>query len=135
MMIANSLSTLPAFLAYFIGALALTAAFLWVYMKVTPWDELRLIGAGNHAAAISLAGAVIGFVMPLASVIAHSAGWLDMIVWGLIALLVQVLVYVVARIVVPGLALGIETGKVPLATGLATGSLAVGLLNAACIPW
>src|SRR5262245_24094926 len=134
-MIANSLSTFPAFLAYFVGALALTAAFLWVYMKVTPWDELRLIGAGNPAAAISLGGAVIGFVMPLASVIAHSAGWLDMIVWGVIALLVQVLVYVVARIVVPGLALGIETGKIPLATALATGSLAVGLLNAACITW
>ena len=134
-MIANSLSTLPAFLAYFVGALALTAAFLWVYMKVTPWDEFRLIGAGNAAAAISLAGAVIGFVMPLASVIAHSAGWLDMIVWGVIALLVQVLVYVVARVVVPGLALGIETGKIPLAAALATGSLAVGLLNAACITW
>jgi putative membrane protein len=68
-------------------------------------------------------------------VIAHAASWLDMIVWGVIALLVQVLVYIVARIVVPGLALGIETGKLPLAVALATGSLAVGLLNAACITW
>jgi putative membrane protein len=134
-MIAHSLATLPAFLAYFAGALALTAAFLWVYMRVTPWDELRLIGAGNPAAAISLAGALLGFVMPLASVIAHAANWLDMVVWGIVALAVQSLVCVVARITVPGLALAIETGKVPVATALAAASLAVGLLNAACITW
>lgn len=134
-MIASSLSTLPAFLAYFGGALALTAAFLWVYMRVTPWDELRLIGAGNPAAAISLAGALLGFVMPLASVIAHAASWPDMIVWGIVALVVQALVCVIARISVPGLALAIETGKVPVATALAATSLAVGLLNAACITW
>lgn len=134
-MILHSLSTLPAFLAYFAGALALTAAFLAVYLQVTPWPEFRLIGQGNTAAAISLAGAVIGFVMPLASVIAHSAGWLDMIVWGIVALIVQCLVTLVARVVVPGLALAMETGKVPMAVALATASLAVGLLNAACITW
>ena len=134
-MVITSLSTLPAFILYFAAALALTALFLWIYVAVTPWSEFKLIGEGNVAAAISLAGAVLGFVLPLASVIAHSVGWLDMIVWGAVALGVQLLVLVVARRIAPGLGAAIEQGKVAPATALATASLAVGVLNAACITW
>ncbi len=134
-MVIASLSTLPAFIAYFAAALALAGAFLWVYMRATPWNELALIGAGNVAAAISLGGAVLGFVLPLASVIAHSSGWLDMIVWGAVALGVQILVVVVARRVCPKIGAAIEAGTVAPAAALAVASLAVGVLNAACITW
>ena len=134
-MIVASLSTLPAFVLYFAAALALTGLFLWIYAAATPWSEFKLIGEGNVAAAISLAGAVLGFVLPLASVIAHAASWLDMIVWGAVALGVQLLVFVAARRIAPGLGAAIEQGKVAPATALATASLAVGILNAACITW
>ena len=134
-MVITSLSTLPAFILYFAAALALTALFLWIYVAVTPWSEFKLIGEGNVAAAISLAGAVLGFVLPLASVIAHSVGWLDMIVWGAVALGVQLLVLVVARRIAPGIGAAIEQGKAAPAIALATASLAVGILNAACITW
>ena len=134
-MVFTSLSTLPAFIAYFTAACALTTLFLWIYAAVTPWSEFTLIGAGNVAASISLGGAVIGFVLPLASVIAHSAGWLDMIAWGVVAIGVQILVNVVARRIAPGLRAAIEAGKVAPAATLAVASLAVGILNAACITW
>lgn len=130
-----SLATLPSFLAYFIGALALVGIFVAVYVRVTPYSEFALIGAGNVAAAISLGGAVAGFAMPLASVIAHSVGWLDMIVWGIVAMVVQILVYVAARVVMPTIAGHVKQGRIAPATALATASLTVGLLNAACITY
>lgn len=130
-----SLATLPSFLAYFIGALALVGIFVAIYVRVTPYSEFALIGSGNVAAAISLGGAVIGFAMPLASVIAHSVGWFDMIVWGIVALVVQILVYVAARMAMPAIAEHVKHGRIAPATALATASLTVGLLNAACITY
>ncbi len=135
MPILASLATLPSFLAYFGGALGLVAVFLFVYEKFTPYREFHMIGEGNVAAAISLGGAVLGFAMPLASVIAHSVGWLDMIVWGVVALIVQLVVYAVARLFAPRLIAHITAGQVAPATALATASLTVGLLNAACITY
>lgn len=130
-----SLATLPSFLAYFGGALVLVGIFVFIYERITPYSEFQLIGAGNVAAAISLGGAVIGFAMPLASVIAHSVGWLDMIVWGVVALIVQILVYATARMIAPMLVEHVKQGRVAPATALAIASLTVGLLNAACITY
>jgi len=135
MPILASLATLPSFLAYFVGALGLVAVFIFVYEKFTPYREFQLISEGNVAAAISLGGAVLGFAMPLASVIAHSVGWIDMIVWGVVALVVQLAVYAAARFFAPRLIAHIESGQVAPATALATASLTVGLLNAACITY
>lgn len=135
MPILASLATLPSFLAYFGGALGLVAVFLFVYDKFTPYPEFQMIGEGNVAAAISMGGAVLGFAMPLASVIAHSVGWLDMIVWGVVALVVQLAVYAAARVFAKQLITHIKSGHVAPATALATASLTVGLLNAACITW
>ena len=83
--VALSLAGLPSFLLYFALGLALFAAFFALYVRVTPYHELELIREGNVAAAISLAGALLGFVLPLASAIVHSVSALDMIVWGIVA--------------------------------------------------
>ena len=50
-------------------ALALLAIFAAIYVRVTPYNEIALIREGNMAASISLSGALIGFVLPLASAI------------------------------------------------------------------
>jgi hypothetical protein len=70
----NTLSTFPNFAAYFAVGGALTALFVALYSNMTPHREIALIRAGNVAAAIALTGALVGFVIPLASVVAHSAG-------------------------------------------------------------
>jgi putative membrane protein len=133
--LSQSLSGLPAFLLYFGLGLALFVVFLAVYSAVTPYRELALIRDGNPAAAISLAGATIGFVLPLASAIAHSVSPLDMLVWGLIALVAQVVVYFAVAKLVPHFAEAIPAGRVAPATLSATVSLAVGLLNAAAMTY
>jgi len=69
----GALSTLPNFLAYFVVGAGLTALFVVLYASLTPQRDIALIRGGNSAAAIALVGGLIGFVVPLASVIAHSA--------------------------------------------------------------
>ena len=134
-MISQSLAGLPSFLLYFALGIMVFAAFLVVYSAVTPYDELVLIREGNVAAAISLGGAVLGFMLPLASAIAHSVGPVDMVVWGVIALVVQVVVYFLVARLVPRFVEAIRAGRVAGATLLAALAVATGILNAACMTY
>lgn len=131
--IAASLSTLPSFVAYFCGAGVLTTTFLMLYSSLTPQREIALIRAGNIAAAIALTGALLGFVVPLASVIAHSARILDLILWGIIALLIQIGGFLITRAIFPGLPNAIVEGQISEAVFLAGLSLALGIIDAACM--
>ena len=135
MNISQSLAGLPSFLVYFVLGLGLLVAFLAVYGRATPYDERALIREGNVAAAISLSGAILGFMLPLASAIAHSVNVIDMLVWGMIALVVQVAVFVVVSRALPHFTEAIRAGKVAAATLLAVFAVAIGLLNAACMTY
>lgn len=132
---AHFLATLPNFLAYFAAAAALLAAFVAIYLIVTPYDEIRLIRANNLAAAISLSGAVLGFAMPIANVIAHSDTLLDLAVWGVIAGAVQLGAWLLARVALPTLKEDIAANRVAPAVFVAALSLTVGLINAACMTY
>ena len=134
-MLPKLISVLPSFLAYFGVAIALLAVFLLVYVNATPYDEISLIRQGNTAAAISLSGALIGFAMPVANVIAHSDTLGDLAAWGAIAGVIQLLTYLAARFTLPHLAEDIPAGKISEATFLAALSLVVGLINAACMTY
>ena len=127
------LVTLPSFLVFFAVALALLAVFAAIYIWITPHKEFALIRAGNTAAATSFAGATLGFVVPLASVIANSLNIVDMLVWGAIAMIAQIAVFAVARLFMPDLQKMIEAGQIAPAATLASFSLAIGILNAACM--
>lgn len=129
------LTMFPAFLSYFAVAIVLVAVFLLVYVNVTPYQEFALIRAGNTAAAITLSGALLGFAMPIANVIAHSDTLADLAAWGGIAGVVQILTYLVARFSMPQLNEDIPAGKIAPAIMLAALSLAVGLIDAACMTY
>ena len=132
-MIAHSISTLPSFLAYLALALFILVVFLRVYVTVTPYREFALLREGNLAAAVSLAGTIIGFALPVADVIRNSKDLIDLAVWSVVACLVQLLVYLAARVTMPHLAEDIPAGKVAPALFLAALSIGVGLINAACM--
>jgi putative membrane protein len=131
----DSFATFDDFLAYLAVSLALLAAFVAIYIRVTPYREIALIREGNMAAAYSLSGSILGFVIPLTSAIQHSVGLADMAIWGAIALAVQVAAFIVARILFPAIVTDIPAGK--QAQGFMAGALAlaVGLLNAACMTY
>jgi len=129
------LVTLPNFALFMLCASLLYGVFLFAYTTLTPHREWALIRQGNAAAAISLTGASVGFCLPLASAIINSLSILDMVVWGVVALLVQLLAFILARIIFPNLVEAIERGSVAEATAVGGISLSIGILNAACMTY
>jgi len=129
------LTGLPLFAAYFGLALLLLGAFVFIYVRVTPYQEIKLIRAGNVAAAASLGGAIIGFVLPVTSSIENSVSLVDMLLWSVVSLLVQLIGFVVVRALIPDLSKKVEQGQ--LASGVLLGAVAIalGLLNAACMTY
>ncbi|HET9553444.1 MAG TPA: DUF350 domain-containing protein [Anaeromyxobacteraceae bacterium] len=129
----DTLSTLPSFLAFLAVSSAVLAAFVAIYVQVTPYREVALIREGNVAAAVSLSGTLIGFALPVANVIRNTRSLADLAIWAVVACLVQLGAYLAARFTLPHLARDIPEGKVAPALFLAALSVAVGLLNAACM--
>src|ERR1700738_717099 len=127
----QSIAGFPDFLLYFVLALVLLEFFVAIYFRLTPYREIALIREGNIAASISLSGAVIGLVLPLASAIAHSVSPLDMVTWGVIALVVQLVVYAVTSRLVPHFREAIEAGRAAPAALLAALSVAAGGVDGA----
>jgi putative membrane protein len=130
-----SFSGFDDFLVYFFIAAALLLLFIFIYIRITPYKELQLIREGNNAAAISLAGTIFGMVIPVAHAIEYSVGLIDMAIWAAIALVVQLLVFVVARITLPDIARDIPAGKTASGIFLGTISVAAGVLSSACMSY
>lgn len=132
-MILQSLAGLPAFLVYFCTGLIAIVAYLFVYTRITPHNEFQLIRDNDPAAAIALGLSLLGFVLPVVSAIAHSANVIDCLIWSIIALIVQIIVYYIVKIPVPNLSARIASGEMAAAIWLGLSSLAAGALNAACM--
>lgn len=106
-----------------------------VYVWFTPYREIALIRDGNSAAAVSLAGTMVGFALPVAAVIRNTRDVSDLAIWSGIACLVQLATYLVARFTLPHLAQDIPAGKTAPALFLAALSVTVGIINAACLQY
>ncbi|KAA2212162.1 DUF350 domain-containing protein [Teichococcus oryzae] len=128
------LGTLQAGLPVLVTQLALTlglfALGVAAYMAITPFHEMRLIRAGNPAAGIVLAGSMVALAIPLAATLATSRFTLDILIWGLVALVLQLLTFVIATLLIRGLRAMIEAGNVAAAWLLMGVQIAVALLNA-----
>jgi putative membrane protein len=129
------LTGLPLFAAYFGLGLLLLAAFLFIYLRITPYREISLIRSGNAAAAASLGGATIGFVLPVASSIENSVSLGDMLVWAVISLVVQLIAFLLVRAVIPAITKNVEEGQLASGVFLGAVAIALGLLNAACMTY
>ncbi|EGQ7973440.1 DUF350 domain-containing protein [Vibrio parahaemolyticus] len=128
---------ITSFVGYFALSLAFLVAFKFIYMGMTPYNEWKLIKEDkNLSAAIALGGAVIGYAIAISSAAEHSVGIIDYALWGAVALVAQALGYVGVRsLMMPKLVQRIEADEKPAAVLLASVSIAVGLLNAACLTY
>jgi putative membrane protein len=133
-MLIQSLAGLPAFLAYFCTAFIVVVIYLFIYTRVTH-DEFELIRNNVPGAAVALGLSLVGFTLPVASAIAHAANLLDCVVWSIIALVVQLVIFFVVRIPVPDLSRRIANGDLAPAIWLGLASLAGGTLNAASMSY
>jgi putative membrane protein len=122
---------LPHLLPHFLATLALLAAGVAIYMAVIPLHERAEIERGNVAASVVLAGAIVALALPLAAMLATSGALIDIVVWGAVAVVIQLLTVGVASLVFHRLRKTIEGGNVAAALVLAATEIAVGILNAA----
>ncbi len=131
----NSLEGLTSFLIYFNTSLVFVFIFCLVYCWLTPYDEIKKIKEGNIAPAISFGGALIGFILPLASAISESEHFIDMLIWAGIAMVVQCTVFQLVRFFFKDLVREIEHNHIAAATLLGFLSIAIGILNAASMTY
>lgn len=126
-----SLKGLPAFLAYFSTALGLLLLFGVLYVQLTPHREFQLIKANQPAAAVAFGGALLGFTLPLAAAMGNAVSLGDFAIWAALAMVVQILVFLLLRLSLPGLSQRIADGELASALFVAFVAVSVGILNAA----
>ena len=102
-----------------------------IYVLLTPWKELALVRGGNGAAGLALAGAIMGLAMPLAACLASSAEIFDLIIWGVAALLMQLIAYRVVDMLLSGIPARIENDEAGAAIVLIAAKLAAAMLLSA----
>jgi putative membrane protein len=126
----------PAILNYLLHLLlaaVLLMAFFIVYTRLTPFNEVLLIRQGNHAAALSLGGALLGFSATIASSLLHTGDYRQFFGWAFGAMVVQVLAYAVTSRLLRMSKDQIEADNSAFGGLLGAISLSIGLINAACI--
>lgn len=125
--------TLPLYLTFVGASVALLAVALLAYTLITPYREWALIRQGNSAAATSMGGTAIGMAIALSSVARGTYSVAELLMWGGVALVCQLLVFVAVCFLLPGFRKGIEADKLGYGVTLGTLSIAMGILNAGAL--
>ncbi|MBL8559758.1 MAG: DUF350 domain-containing protein [Hyphomonadaceae bacterium] len=127
------ISGFPEFLIQLGTALALFTVGLTTYVLLTPHKELALIRDGNASAALAFGAVVVGLAIPLGACLAHSYSVLDLVVWGVVTLLVQLITFRLTDIFLRGLPRRIAEGDVAAAIFLMSVKLGVGIILAGAL--
>jgi len=118
----------PDFIIQLGVALGLFVASLIIYVLMTPHKELALIRAGNPSAALAFGGGVVGLAISLGSCLAHAFGVIDLLIWGVVTLLLQLLAFRFADIFLRGLPRRIAEGDVAAAVFLMSVKIGLALI-------
>ena len=104
-----------------------------VYILLTPHKEIRLIREGNAAAAVSLAGVLVGLAVPLAVSLNASTSMVEIGLWGAATIAVQLLAFRLVDLVLHGLPTRIADGEMAAAALLVGAKLATAVILAAAM--
>lgn len=126
--VAAFVSGFPDFIIQLSVALGLFVASLTVYVLMTPHKELELIRAGNPSASLAFGGVVVGLAIPLGSCLAHAFGFWDLLIWGGVILLLQLLCFRFADMFLKGLPRRIAEGDVAAAVFLMSVKIGLALI-------
>ncbi len=123
----------PDFILQLGVALGLFVTSLIIYVIMTPHKELALIRAGNPSAALAFAGVVVGLAIPLGSCLAYAFGLWDLVIWGIVTLLLQLLTFRFADMFLRGLPRRIAEGDVAAAVFLMSVKIGIALIISGAI--
>ncbi|WP_262692422.1 DUF350 domain-containing protein [Kordiimonas aestuarii] len=124
---------LPIFMVHSLTSLVLLGVGIAVYMRFTRHDEVALIREGNVAAALSLGGAIVGLALPIAFSLAAAVSLWDLVIWGIVAFVLQIVAFRFVDLFLKDLSRRIEGGEMGAAVLLVSFKLATAFINAAAI--
>lgn len=143
-MVLQQWSSFVNFLTYLVVSIPLLLIGIKIFMWQTPYNEMELIrnaaccdqsvkDEAGIAAAHSLGGKIVGQALVIASAVFHSVSVVDLIIWGIIGIIFQVLVYfafekltpfkVSEEVVKGNIAVGVFSARLSFATGLILAAL------------
>jgi putative membrane protein len=123
----------PVLLIHLATTTGLFAIGIAIYVWVTPYREIRLIRDGNIAAAITLSGQMLALAIPLGAMMAHSVSVPDIVLWGGVTVVLQLIAFAAVAILIRHLPAAIERGEIASALVLGCGQIVAGILNAAAM--
>ncbi len=129
----SAIKAMPVFAVQFAVTLVMLVGAVLIYRAATPQDETRLIRANNVAAATEFGAAILSLALPLAMCLARGVSVSDIVIWGVVALVLQLGTFFVSMLVFRDLRERIERGELASAIALGATHLGVAAINAAAI--
>jgi putative membrane protein len=123
----------PDFLIHGGVTLALLMAGCIVHVILTPMKEMQLIRAGNVSAGISVGAVIVGLAVPMSACLATATSVYDILIWGVVAILLQLLAFRAADLLLRDLPKRIERDEVGAALVLAGVKIAAAMIMAAAL--
>ncbi len=143
-MVLQQWSSFVNFLTYLVVAIPLLLIGIKIFMLQTPYNEMKMIqeaaccdktekDEAGIAIAHDLGGKIVGQALVMASAVFHSVSIGDLIIWGIVGIIFQVLVYyafeklttfkVSDELVKGNIAVGVFSSRLSFATGLILAAL------------
>lgn len=126
------------FASYLGVALLLLAAGIVLFMISTPkLKEISLIAEKNVSAALVLGGKIFGLAIVLGAAAEYSISLFDMVIWGIIGIVSQVIVFILAEVITIRFSIhkAIEDDNRAVGVMLFSLSLAIGWIVAKCLSY
>lgn len=126
------------FLSYLGVSISLLVIGMLLFTLSTPKiKEFQLIAQKNVSAAMLLGGKVIGLAIVLGAAVEYSTSLIDMVIWGAIGIVAQVVVFFIAELITIRFSIqkAIEEDNRAVGTILLSLSLAVGWIVAKCLSY
>ncbi|MGG3468320.1 DUF350 domain-containing protein [Neobacillus pocheonensis] len=125
------------FLLYLAVSLVLLIVGLFVMEVTTKVKEFSLMAKGNKAASYVLGGRLLGLAIVLYSTAANSISLIDMVIWGAIGILAQIIVFYLAEWLTPRFDVNqsIENDNQAVGLFLMFLSVSIGVVIAGCLTY
>ncbi|WP_226667970.1 DUF350 domain-containing protein [Metabacillus litoralis] len=108
-----------------------------LFEVTTKNKEFELIKNGNKAAVYAFGGRILGLAIVLYSAIANSVNILDMIIWGSLAIIMQIIIFYLAELLTPkfNITKAIDEDNQAVGLFLLFLSVSIGLIIAASLTY
>ena len=124
---------LPILLVHLALTTVLLLVGLGIYVKLAPVCEIALLREGNLAVATVFSGQMLALAIPLSAMLVTSVNAPDIVLWGIVAVILQFIAISCLRMLWPGMPERIARGEVAPAVVYACSQVVIGLLTAAAI--